>query len=255
MYGKRFRKRAPKGSRKGRRAVRRVYKRRSSVRATQLVPMVKKIIRGAQETKSVRQTGSLSNVLHRDSFYVTPFTVISNGTGDNNKVGNRVWVKGVALRMNMIRSSSFFNDIKMRVVAFHNPRNEIDTSELFQANWAGGGTVITPNLFFNEGSNLEYIRHQWLGIKPVIDRTFYIKSNNFGSATSNVTQSARPFNIWIPLNQYVNYQDKGGGGSQQPVRNLILYVYFYGGGLISSDLNILFSSIQSEYRVYFKDDC
>lgn len=255
MYIRRYRRKAAKPVRRSRKSARVSYKRRRPARASALVSAVKRIVRNTAETKSARATSSIVNAIHRDFYYVTPFTLVGTGVTDAFKVGNSIYVKGVSLRFNLIRSNSFYNDIKIRIVAFYNPRNEIDTSELTQTNWASGSTTVMPNLFFQEGTNMEYIRYDWLGIKPIYDRTIIHKSNNFGSTVANVTQGVVPYRCWIPINSVIKYQDKVSTSSSVPIKNLILCMYIYGGGLTSSDLNVLYSTINTEHRVYFKDDC
>lgn len=238
------------------------YKRRMNKRPRKMKKMIpkvtpklksaiKSVVRQTLEPQSATTTTSISNVLHRNFYYTTPISTISQSVSESGRTASQVYVKGIRLKFMLNRKSTFFDDIRLRVFAFYEPLNEADWTELISIGWTGATTSMQDAVFLNEGSGLETINKDFIGLKTIFDKNLIFKSNNYGSVASTVTKSAKPTSIYIPLNRNVKFRTPA-GSSTVPHRQIFLCMYAYGGGLVLTDLNSLFD-ISTLYTVYYRD--
>lgn len=233
---------------------RKTYKKKMKkpIVSSKLKSAIKRVVRGTIEPRQTTLlTGnSVTAVTHRSFYYCTPLNSILVGTLDGNRIGSQTFVKALKLKIMFNRNSSFFDDIRVRIMCFYAPTNETDWNEVSQTTWAGATTTMIDNVFQAEGSGLETVNTEVLGLKRLYDKSIILRSNNYGAVTSSITKTAKPYDIYIPINKNVKYRSIG--TATMPHQQIFLAMYFYGGGLISTDLTNLLG-FSSYYTIYHRD--
>lgn len=213
---------------------------------------VRKVLYKSAETKQFFNSSNITPpaaCIHRDFFYVTPLTGLTIGTGNTQRIGNKIFLKGIKIKFNLDRVSTFFDDFKVRFVAWWAAANEVDQAEVATSSLTNSAT-IRDQVFANESRNLETIERRNFGTRAIFDKTFLCRSNNYGAVTSAITRTAKPYSVWLSLNKPIYY--RAVSGTSNPHRNLFVAWYFYGGGLVPSDVSAL-CTMSSSWTMYFKD--
>jgi len=231
-----------------------LMKKNKNLPSKKMVSMVKNIVKHtALEKKRHTQFGiglSVANVLHRDFYYTTPLTAIVVGTGDPNRTGSEVYVNSMQIKIMINRKSTFYDDIKIRLWGFWQPKNETDWAELSSiGSWTSSAT-LRPQFLENESYGLEAVNNAEYGFATKFSKQIILKGNNYGSVTSSTTKSANCYTVNVPCN--FPFKFRAPAASQTvPLRQFFLAFYAYGGGLIPADLNSLFDlscSIVTNFR-------
>jgi len=236
-----------------RKAVKRVRRRtvRKAAPSKKMVSMVKNIVRHtALEPKRYTVfSNNIANVIHRDFYYFTPIFNIAVGTGDQNRTGSEIYVNSIQMKLMVNRKATFFDDIRIMVYAFWQPRNETDWSELANSGWTGSGALRTQ-FFENEGSGIETVNYAEYGIRPIFRKQIVLKANNWGSTVSQTARQAVPYILNIPCKMPFKWRSQG--TTTTPIRQFFIAMYAYGGGLVTSDLNTLYD-LTNSVVINFRD--
>jgi len=223
----------------------RVYRKSRAMLAT-----VKRVVRSqVLEKREFEQASNIASVIHRDFYYMTPISPVPVALNDNARSASEVFVKGIRIKVMLNRVSTFYDDIKLRLVAFWQPPNEIDLSETQSATWVASNNLVKPIVYEHEGSGLESINTADYGIKPYYQRTVIDRARFSSSA---VAKSAKCIDFYIPCGFKFKWRVTT-GQTTIPIKQFFVSFYAYGGGLASTDLNALFS-INSRYTVDFVDE-
>lgn len=190
------------------------------------------------ETKTV-DTASSENQLYHNWWTGSAFeslTSIPNlpaqGTGENQRVGNEIYVSGVKLYLQILIKNDRLNS-KVRVVIFkHNPNF--------------GKSVYTD--WFDNVMNVMVDPADRGRAKVVYDRIHGLKNVNPTNSTDEVTMFRQ---IWLPIKEKYKFRDDGAQSLSydKNTYTIVAMAYDTAGSLTTDNV----ASIKWYSRLYFKD--
>jgi len=185
-----------------------VYKRKSK---TSVAAAVRKELDSRAETKTDITT-FVNDISQPTPRAYNPFDQLQEGTDVNQRVGQCVYVKSVALRSNILGADTPYNRIR---VCFVETRKPLPTSI---GNSYDGETIFNP-LFASIGINAPF---DYTVVKKVhYDKVMNLQLNqwNIGLSGRNVQ---RTFNRRLNLNRKVYFDDTNSGTQGNCHANLYL---------------------------------
>lgn len=158
--------------------------------------IVKKQINSAEETKIYSSGSLVSSALASSNFYtLSPIQILTQGTGNNNRIGNEVFLKSLTIRM--VMQNRTLQTLFYRVLV------------LWSENIYGAGASYTSgglalgDIFYTGSNVLNLPPNLKLGQNILFDRTYNISTKANNGATPYYQQKA--MKAYIPINKKIVY--------------------------------------------------
>lgn len=203
--------------------------------------IVKKQINSNEETKIYSSGSIVSSALASSNFYtMSPVQPISQGTNNNNRIGNEIFLKSLAVRMvfqNTNRQTLFYRVLVLWSESLYSVGASYTTGAL-----ALGDVFYTGSNVLNLPPNLK------LGQNIVYDRIHNVSAKVANAGTPYYQQ--KQIKIWVPINKKVVYQAGVGYFNKKQLYVLVI-PFSLDSGVVQNVTSV--GAIDTMFLTTFKD--
>lgn len=159
--------------------------------------LVKRQISRAEETKIYSTGSATSSALTRESIYtLSPLQVITQGTGNYNRIGNDIYLQGIKLNM-------LFQNLGQRQTLFYRVAVLWHTSQ-WNANWTYQDCLTKNELFYTGSNPMQTpFNTKNTGTTVLYDKVFDMSSTSNNGATLFYKQ--KQFSKFLKINKRLTY--------------------------------------------------
>lgn len=224
-------------SRSGRRYKKRRYSKKSSGKGY-LKKAVARVVKSMSETKYLMGTSGNVGMLDNAWYFTNIPNWLPNGTGAHARIGEKVFAKGIAVKLNIIENTANTSSDTIFLKFYWIRSTDFTSNGITGPTWS----VYSGNFGSQVGANLTNCFVNTDRIKVL--QSFSIK---IPPAPFNDLQRWKQKQLWLPINRTLTYND-GSGQLKNGNYYLIGAVQNLGGNGGFADVNLQF-----DFKMYFKD--